>query len=83
MYVRKAQIGEPFDKLQIYRALRGVNGVLDVTDLQISNLNSTGYSSVIFDVDENTTDDGSIIVIPKNAIYEIKVLSTDIVGNVI
>jgi len=83
LYVRKSQIGEPFDKLQIYRALRNVNGVLDITDLQISNLNSIGYSSVIFNVDENTTDDDSIIIIPKNAIYEIKVLSTDIVGNVI
>lgn len=82
-YGNKPDIGEPFNKLDIYRLLKDTDGVLDVKDLQIKNVTGAGYSSLAFNVEQNTTSDDNLIIIPKNAIYEIKDATTNILGNVI
>lgn len=75
LYSIKPQIGESFNILNIYREIRKEKGVLDIIDIKISNKNSTGYSSLYFNIDQNITADKNIIKIPKNAIYEIKYIS--------
>jgi len=82
-YSTKSQIGEPFNKLDVLREIRKVSGILDVKDLEIKNLTGNEYSSIVFNIEDNTTSDGNLIVIPKNAIYEIKRPDIDIVGNII
>jgi hypothetical protein len=82
-FSQKPQIGEAFSKLDVLKQIRKFNSVLDVVgDIEVTNVTSTNYSSLQFNVEENTTSDGRFIKIPKNAIYEIK-FSNDIIGNVI
>ena len=41
-----------------------------------------GYSEAEIDINENTSPDGDSVMIPKNAIVEIKFPEVDIVGKV-
>lgn len=82
-FTTKPQIGESFKILDIYREIQKVDGVLDVTDVKITNITSTGYSSLTFNVNQNLTQDGNMVLMPKNAIYEIKYPTVDIVGKVL
>jgi hypothetical protein len=81
-FSKKPQIGETFNILQVYRELQNVNGILDVKDIKIVNKTGNAYSSTQFNIQQNLTSDGNMIIIPKNAIYEIKNAS-DIVGNIV
>jgi hypothetical protein len=84
VFNKKAQIGEPINKLDILREIRKVRGVLDVRgDIQIRTITDVGYSQVSFNVKQNTTPDGNMVLIPRNAIYEIKDTDLDIQGRVI
>lgn len=78
----KPQIGENFSRLDVYRQLRKINGILDVLDVKIENITSNGYSTTPFNVEQNYSNDKNIIIIPKNAIYEIRFPDADIVGTV-
>jgi hypothetical protein len=81
-----AQIGEPFNILDVYREIRKINGVLDIKDrIKVNNLTSLGYSSVSLDIERNRSADGNYIIMPKNAIWEIKNarIGQDIIGKTI
>jgi hypothetical protein len=73
-------IGEPISKSQIFNVLNNVSGVSDVVKVQIINKTSANYSSVYFDVEENTSPDGDYIITPANAIMEMKFPEVDIKG---
>jgi hypothetical protein len=79
----KPQIGESFRKLDIYREIQKIDGVLDVIDIKIRNITDAGYSATGFNIEENTTEDGNVILMPRNAIYEIKFPTVDIAGKAI
>ena len=79
----KSEIGESLNKMNIYKEIRKARSVLDVKELKIINLTGPLYSITSFDVEQNTSSDGNVIKIPKNAIYEIKYFNTDIIGNAI
>ena len=64
----------------IYAKLKSIEGVLDVLKVKVVNKTDTNYSGASIDIDKNTSPDGNMIVIPKNAIVEIKFPGTDIVG---
>lgn len=83
IYNSKPQIGENFNILDIYREIQKIDGVLDVKDVAIRNITDIGYSQIGFNIEQNTTQDGNVIVMPRNAIYEIKNVSLDIIGKVI
>lgn len=78
----KPQIGENFNTLDIYRELRKIPSILDVLSVNVTNITSAGYSSTPFNVDKNYSNDKKIIIIPKNAVYEIRYTDQDIIGNV-
>jgi len=78
----KLFIGEMIDIADIYNTLSNVEGVLNVTNVKITNRIGANYSSVQFDINENTSPDGSSVIIPKNAIAEIKYPSVDIKGKI-
>lgn len=86
-YLRLADIGEPFFITDIYKELRNVDGVLDVTDVRIDNLSGVisgrQYSNVEFDAERYTSADGRYIEIPRNVIYEVKFPTFDINGAIV
>jgi hypothetical protein len=73
-------IGESFSISDIYSQLKTVDGVLDVTKVKVFNKTGVGYSSSTIDINSNLSPDGEGIMIPKNAIVEIKFPTTDIIG---
>lgn len=73
-------IGEEFYISDIYKVLKEVNGILDVTKVKVINKSGIGYSSATLDINQNMSPDGTYLVVPKNAIVEIKFPQTDIVG---
>jgi hypothetical protein len=83
VYGKKPQIGEVFNKLDVYREIRKIKGVLDIIYINITNTTESGYSGISFNIQQNTSSDGNIINIPRNAIYEIKNPTVDITGKVI
>lgn len=78
----KLFIGEHIDVAGIYTTLSGVEGVLSVSNIKIVNKNGSNYSSTQFDINENTSPDGSSIIIPRNAVAELKFPTVDIVGKI-
>ena len=78
----KADIGEAFYITDVYKALKDVDGVIDVVDVQVKTKSGANYSSTTFEVSDNLSTDGRAINIPRNAIYEIKYPDADIKGAV-
>ena len=77
------QIGQPLYITDIYKVLRNVKGMLDVRSVDIFNLAGGDYSNIVYDVKKHISRDERYIVIPKNAIFEIKFPRQDIKGTII
>jgi len=75
-------IGEPMYISDIYSELKNVPGVLDVIRANVVNMNGAGYSSVEFNINQNLSPEGGHLIVPKNAILELKFPSVDIKGRV-
>ena len=75
-------IGEPFYISDIYQELKSVTGVLDVVKVKLVNKTGTDYSSVVLDINNNLSPSGDYLIVPKNAIVEIKFPAVDIKGKV-
>lgn len=75
-------IGEDINISDMYKELGKVPGVYEVLSIKVINKSGTNYSSNSISVNENTSPDGSKIIIPKNAVVEIKYPDTDIKGQV-
>jgi len=78
----KPDIGENFYITDVYKALKDVSGVIDVVDVKISTKSGANYSTTTFNVSENLSTDGRAVIIPRNAIYEVKFPNVDIKGAV-
>ena len=65
-------IGEPIYITDIYAKLKDVEGVLDVIKVKLVNKNGTNYSGSSIDINQNLSPDGTYLIVPKNAIVEIK-----------
>ena len=82
-YERKFEIGEPFYIGEIFSHLNRSPGILDVTRVKVTQKTGLGYSnSVLFNVDDNMSVDDRYIVVPQNAVLEIKYPSQDIKGSI-
>ena len=81
-YKTSFYIGEPIYISDIYQELKSVTGVLDVVKVKLVNKTGTDYSSVVFNINKNLSSSGDYLVIPKNAIVEIKYPAVDIKGKV-
>lgn len=86
-FSRLPDIGEPFFITDVYKELRNVEGIMDVTDVNISVLYGTSdnvsYSDVSFNLSKATSVDGRYIEMPKNVIYEIRYPEDDIRGVIV
>jgi len=75
-------IGEPVYISDIYEELKKVKGALDVVRVKLVNKTGQNYSGVTLDINRNLSPDGTHLIIPKNAIAEIKFPATDIQGKI-
>jgi hypothetical protein len=88
-FSRKPDIGEPFFITDVYKVLRNIEGILDVTDVKIRQLagpvdgSARVYSSLSFPLVDRTSQDGRYIDLPKNVAYEIKYPDFDIRGVIV
>jgi hypothetical protein len=82
-FARKPEIGEPLQITDIQNVLNKLDQVSDVVKLEITQQTGLKYSSVYFNVNDNYSLDERYIVIPSNAVYEVKYPLVDINGVVI
>ena len=75
-------IAEPIYISDIYDTLKRVKGVLDVVKVKLNNKSSGNYSGVEIDMSANLSPDGNYLVVPKNAILELKYPDVDIKGKI-
>ena len=76
-------IGEPVYISDVYTELKNVTGVLDVLTVTLSNKTGGDYSGASIDINANLAPEGSYLIVPNNAIAEIKFPTTDITGKVV
>jgi len=85
-YSNNFYIGEPVNITDIFTELNKVKGVLEVVKVKIVNKSGTGasnsYSGVQFDINDNVSPDGTYVMVPKNAVAELKYPSVDIKGKI-
>ena len=82
LYTTKFDIGQPFDISEAYNVLNKTRGIVDVTNVRVTNKFGGEYSNIGYNIRENTSADGRYIDMPKNVILEIKFLDTDIKGTI-
>ena len=81
-FATRFYIGEPLYISDIYSALKDVTGILDVTAVKLVNKNSSQYAGTNIDINSNISPDGTYLIAPKNAIFEIKFPEVDIKGKI-
>lgn len=74
------EIGEPIYINDIRNILSETEGVIDIKRLKVENKHSGAYSTFRVDFEKIKSRDGTIIVPPKNAIFEMKYPDLDIKG---
>jgi hypothetical protein len=78
----KYSIGEPLRVSDIFKALKNVDGILDVISITVDRKTGSAYSTFSYDVRGNTSPDGRLIIAGENVVFEIKYPDSDIVGTV-
>jgi hypothetical protein len=73
-------IGESLYISDIYKVLKDVPGVLDVMGVKVFSRTGTEYSTSAIDINSNISPDGSQLIVPNNAVLEIKFPEVDIIG---
>ena len=76
-------IGESLRVSEIYRILKNVDSILDVTEVRFVKKSGSAYSGISYDMLENSSPDGRLIMAPKDGIFEIKFPSSDITGTIL
>ena len=76
-------VGEPFYISDIYSELKNVKGMLDVLTVRLVSKTGSDYSISYIDINDNISPDGSYLIVPANALIEIKFPTTDIKGKVV
>lgn len=81
-YKKTFFIGEPLYISDIYKVLKDAEGVLDVVRASVFARSGGQYNNGRIDIEKNLSQDGSYLIIPKNAVLEMKFPEVDIIGKV-
>lgn len=81
-YASKFQIGQPFYVADIYTQLNKMDGIIDVTRVNIVQKSGLNYADTPVDINSLYSADGSYIDCPKNVVFEIKYTGADIKGTI-
>ena len=76
----KKYIGEPFYITEIFNTINKIDGVVDTTKVTPSLKIGNNYSNPPITLLDVKSNDGTYLMAPKNAVYEVKFPSTDIRG---
>jgi hypothetical protein len=76
----KLDIGESFSITDLYSLINRTRGVVDATFVQVLQQTGPGYATTKFNVKNNTTPDGRMVIAPKNVVFEVKFPQRDIKG---
>jgi hypothetical protein len=82
LYNTKFDIGQPFSITEVFSRLNKIDGIADVSRVNVKNLTGLNYSSQVFDISDNLSDDGRHIKAPDNVIFEIKFPDVDVKGTI-
>ena len=83
LYKNKFNVGEPLFYGDVYRELKNVDSVLDVTEVFATVQQGGEYSSSGFSITQNLSTDGRAVLLEDNQIFEIKFFNRDLVGTVL
>lgn len=81
-FSRIRDIGEPLYITDVYTALKKEPGVLDVVSVNIVPKFGSLYSDYTINIQQNLSPDGRYVMIPENAVFEIKFPDLDIKGTI-
>jgi len=81
-YTDTNYIGEQFSISDVYSYLKELPGVLDVLKVKLVPKTSSEYNQASINMNDNLSPDGNYLIVPKNAIVEIKFPEIDIKGKV-
>ena len=83
-FVSKNQydIGESIQILDFYKALQKVEGVVDVLDIELSNVVGGSYSDASYDFKQQLSANAQRVQALNNVIFELKFPNIDIKGSV-
>ena len=79
----KFEIGEPLFYNDVFRELKDVEGVLDVTEVFATTLSGGDYATSAFSVIENLSVDGRALLLQEQQVFEIKYFNRDLIGTVL
>ena len=75
-------IGEDINISEMYQEIAKISGVHEVINVKLVNKVGSNYSGNSININKNLSPDGTKLVIPKNAVVEIKFPDVDIKGQV-
>lgn len=75
-------ISESMYVSSVYTVLKDIDSVLDVVSVKIKNKSGGNYSPTTFAINKNMSPDGTQLLCPANAIFEIKFPEVDIRGKI-
>ena len=75
-------IGEDINISEMYQEIAKVNGVHEVINVKLVSKVGSNYSGNSININKNLSPDGTKLIIPKNAVVEIKFPDVDIKGQV-
>jgi hypothetical protein len=81
-FSEKLDIGESFSITELYSLINATPGIIDATFVQVFQQTGPGYATTKFNVKNNTTPDGRMIIAPKNVVFEVRYPSRDIKGTI-
>jgi len=76
-------IGEPLVISDYFKALKDIEEIVDVVDVEIVNKVGAPYSDVDFVVSRHTSADGRVVTPEKTQVFELKYPDVDIRGTVV
>ena len=79
----KMYIGEPFYMTRIFNIINKIDGVVDTTKVTPVLKETINHASAPVTIEEMKSQDGTYLRAPKNVIFEIKFLNTDIRGTAV
>ncbi len=75
-------IGEPIFISDYFKALKDIEDIVDVVNINVTNKLGAPYSEVLFDIKKSTSPDGRVITPPSEYIFELKYPNVDIKGTI-
>ena len=82
VFKRTYDIGEPLVISDIVKIINNTQGVIDTTDIKITQRIGSDYSDISFNIGDNMSADGRFLFVPEDHILEVKDPVNDIKGTI-